>query len=63
LREDAGNTLNGLVHALLNARSGVSRAHEVVIHSPPTLANGGNNFAKAASMSELVSHHPGGKFF
>ncbi len=55
LRDEAATALSGLVSALLGGRSNVARTHEVLVHSPNSVLNGGNNLAKAASMSELVN--------
>ena len=55
LRDEAATALGGLVSALLGGRANVSRTHEVLVHSPNSVLNGGNSLAKAASMSELVS--------
>ena len=54
LRDDGASTLGGLVNALLGVRTTGNRTHEVVVHSPGYLLNGGSSIAKAASMSELV---------
>jgi len=54
LRDDGSSALSGLVSALLGGRPSGNRTHEVIVHSPVSVLNGGNSMAKAASMSELV---------
>ena len=55
MRDDPSSALSGLVSVLLGGRLAPGhQTHEVIVHSPGSVMNGGNNLAKAASMSELV---------